>query len=265
MSTTEQVLAKLEPWRAKHTRSAWKPIVEVGESSATSSKFGGTPWTSSDYPWPICKNCQKQMQFFLQLNLAEELPLELQNAYGTGLLQLFYCTRGECEGMGGWEAFEDLISCVRVVQIADNYAPPVELHAQEVEFTPKQVIGWEHFEELPSPEEHEEFGLEYVYDHKAHTVKLKCKSPAFETDFFKDPELAETIGNPEPGDKLGGWPHWIQSAEYPYCPKCQAQMVLVLQVDSEDNIPYMFGDSGCGHIMQCPEHKDVVGFGWACC
>jgi hypothetical protein len=26
----------------------------------------------------------------------------------------------------------------------------------------------------------------------------------------------------------------------------------------------MFGDMGIGHITQCPEHLDVVAFGWAC-
>jgi hypothetical protein len=26
----------------------------------------------------------------------------------------------------------------------------------------------------------------------------------------------------------------------------------------------MFGDSGIGHITQCPEHKEVLAFGWAC-
>jgi hypothetical protein len=38
----------------------------------------------------------------------------------------------------------------------------------------------------------------------------------------------------------------------------------VFQIDSEDNLPYMFGDVGCAHITQCPEHKEVVAFGWAC-
>jgi hypothetical protein len=42
-------------------------------------------------------------------------------------------------------------------------------------------------------------------------------------------------------------------------------MIHVFQVDSEDSIPFMFGDTGCGHITQCPEHQEVVAFGWACC
>ena len=38
----------------------------------------------------------------------------------------------------------------------------------------------------------------------------------------------------------------------------------IFQLDSEDHVPFMFGDVGTGHITQCPEHLEVVAFGWAC-
>jgi hypothetical protein len=41
-------------------------------------------------------------------------------------------------------------------------------------------------------------------------------------------------------------------------------MHLLFQIDSEDNLPYMFGDAGCGHITQCPKHPHRLAFGWAC-
>lgn len=75
---------------------------------------------------------------------------------------------------------------------------------------------------------------------------------------------AEEIATATPVDKLGGWPAWVQGVEYPSCPRCGKRMVLVFQVDSEDNVPFMFGDIGCGHVTQCPKHKEVVAFGWAC-
>ncbi len=261
--STQEVLAKLEPWRSKHTRVAWKPIVEAGDAQTSASKFSGKPYTSSDYEWPLCNNCNQQMQFFLQLDLSA-LPKELDNRFGSGLLQLFYCTRGDCQGMGGWEPFEDLMSCARVVPDVNNYVPPDELHEQEEVYPPLRIVGWEKFEELPATAEHEDLGLEYTYDFKANTVKVKCHSPFFESGFFTDPMLAENIANSESGDKLSGWPFWIQGVEYPTCPKCNQTMTLLFQVDSEDNVPFMFGDSGCGHITQCNEHKDVVAFGWAC-
>jgi hypothetical protein len=56
----------------------------------------------------------------------------------------------------------------------------------------------------------------------------------------------------------------VQRVEYPNWPTCDARMGLVLQIDSEDNVPHMFGDVGCGHITQCPNHPEVLAFGWAC-
>jgi uncharacterized protein YwqG len=78
-------------------------------------------------------------------------------------------------------------------------------------------------------------------------------------------ELAETISAAAAGDKLGGWPHWIQGVEYPSCPRCAARMALVFQLDSNDNLDFMFGDAGVAHVTQCPQHPDVVALAWACC
>jgi hypothetical protein len=38
----------------------------------------------------------------------------------------------------------------------------------------------------------------------------------------------------------------------------------VFQLDSEDHLPFLFGDAGTGHLTQCPQHHEVVAFGWAC-
>jgi hypothetical protein len=57
-------------------------------------------------------------------------------------------------------------------------------------------------------------------------------------------ELAEAISTVAAGDKLGGWQRWSQGVEYPSCPRSAARMVLVFQLDSEDNLHLVFGDSG---------------------
>jgi uncharacterized protein YwqG len=131
-------------------------------------------------------------------------------------------------------------------------------------FPAKRIIDWKTFIDLPKPSEHEELGLKYTYDHKAGTVDLACEELGLRFEDIRDRSLAENIANSELGDKLAGWPAWVQDVEYPLCPRCGRRMVLVFQVDSEDHIPFMFGDVGCGHVTQCPEHKDVVAFGWAC-
>ncbi len=72
--------------------------------------------------------------------------------------------------------------------------------------------------DLPKPAEHEELGLRYTYNFKARTVKLECIELDLVFEEIRDDYLAETIANSELGDKLAGWPAWIQNVEYPSCP-----------------------------------------------
>ncbi|MCU0533873.1 MAG: YwqG family protein [Hydrococcus sp. Prado102] len=39
---------------------------------------------------------------------------------------------------------------------------------------------------------------------------------------------------------------------------------LVFQIESHENVPYMWGDGGVGYILQCPIHKEEVAFLWQC-
>jgi uncharacterized protein YjbI with pentapeptide repeats/uncharacterized protein YwqG len=67
------------------------------------------------------------------------------------------------------------------------------------------------------------------------------------------------------GDKLAGYPNWVQDIEYPNCPICDRVMDrLIFEFDSDDNVPYLWGDVGTGYIVQCPEHKERVTFFWQC-
>jgi uncharacterized protein YwqG len=261
--TTDQIIEKLKPWLARHLRPAWRPVTEDGDGPPTASKFCGTAWTGPDAPWPGCGHCKKPLQLFLQLDLGS-LPEELGGRFGAGLLQLFYCTRDECQGYGGWEPFADDLSRVRVVHpsgLCLNTPAP----RQEGHFPTKRIVGWERFLDLPDPEEHEELGLKYTYDFDAGTLRLECPGLDFDlTNPMKDCP-PESLAISETGDKLAGWPAWVQGVEYPHCPRCGKRIAHVFQVDSEDNIPFMFGDAGRGHITQCLDHKEVVAFGWACC
>lgn len=76
--------------------------------------------------------------------------------------------------------------------------------------------------------------------------------------------FADTPRAPKEKDKLFGFPYWVQGPEYPHCPDCGDEMRLVMQLDSDDHLPYSFGDAGCGHLTQCAEHGDRLAFGWAC-
>jgi uncharacterized protein YwqG len=195
---------------------------------------------------------------FLQLDLAD-LPAELKSRFGKGLLQLFYCVH-EC-GAPMWEPFSQG-KLARIVKAAKRATPP-EVPIDKGYFPAKRITGWTVFDDYPGPQEHGECGLKIDYDFSKNTARVECASLGLV--FENQPtSVPEAISTAKGGDKLGGWPHWIQGVEYPECPTCGARMELVFQLDSKKNLPFMFGDVGCGHVTQCPKHKDVVTFAWAC-
>ena len=110
-------------------------------------------------------------------------------------------------------------------------------------FPARAITGWTAVTDLPGWEELQALGVELSYE---------------EADALADGDV------PHAGEKLGGWPLWVQGVEYPACRRCGRAMAPLFQLDSERGIPWMFGDAGVGHITQCPEHPDELAFGWAC-
>lgn len=239
----ESVIEKIKEYR----RTAWKPQTEDRDGELTGSRFSGKPWLSENETWPKCGNCGKEMQLFVQLKL-DQLPPELGNKYGHGLLQMFYCTSSEplCENdTETWAPFSKGALLRIVDPSGGKAAEKIEIPIKAVPdyFPAKIITGWTQKEDYPGTEE-------------LHVMNAKLSDDDWE-------DLVETE-YPHQGDKLAGWPAWIQGLEYPNCPVCGETMRLVFQVDSEDHLPYMFGDVGTGHITQCKTHLEQVAFGWAC-
>lgn len=210
--------------------------------------------------WPLCPDCERPFQLFLQLNL-DEMPAEIRKRHGSGILQLFGCRgeRGDCPtARESYRPFSKGMF-VRVVdskKMGKGLAPP-----QDRKYFPtKTIVEWERVSDYPSNFELDDYGmtLEYLDDGRACIVVEQ-----FGISIELDEETAESFDPAVAGDKLGGWPHWSQGAEYPACPKCKQPMTPVFQLASEDHLPFMFGDLGVGHITQCAKHKDVLAFGWA--
>ncbi len=239
--TERELLQKLE--RIK--RKTWKPVTQEGDGEVTASKFSGAPCLLKNEKWPVCPNCRKPMQLFLQLNIAE-LPGEFKAAsqMSGGLLQMFYCVSKDppCEiDCKAYYPFSKS-TLLRIINPDAEKSPSLRL-ADTSYFPAKIITGWEEKDDYPGATELEMLGFSISEEEE---------------------DILESLEVPVQGDKLGGWPLWVQNVEYPFCPRCRDRMGLLLKIDSEDNLPYMFGDMGCGHITQCNEHKDVLAFGWAC-
>jgi uncharacterized protein YwqG len=281
----DEVRRQLMPWIKQQQRPTWRPITRDDDGPVTASKFAGTPWLAADETWPACQACGGPMQLFLQLNLDADLPEpELRNRFGGGLLQLFYCTANErrplppadltaaemaahfmsraCPAPGG-QAFGPGHH-IRIVDPRGPNQSNLRYPGDDGPLAPKLVAGWTRQTDLPEPGEHQDLGLHIDYDFAHNTATLTCPSLGLKFENLASETLAEDIADAHVGDKLAGWPSWVQNVEYPNCPRCGARMQFIFQLDSNDNLEFMFGDCGRGHITQCPTHRGVVAFAWAC-
>jgi len=247
VSEEENPLENLKRKLGKFKRKYWKPVTEHGDGHLFSSKFSGLPWLSEDEEWPLCPQCNKPMELFLQLNL-REIPEELKGKFGQGLIQLFYCTNTDPHCEVECEAYFPFAKSV-LVRLVEPRGDGRKSNVPLKDYLPARLItGWEFMGyDFPGYEEGGEF----------------LEEKGIELDEDEEELFSEEL-IPMGGDKIGGWPSWIQGVEYPLCPVCNKRMEMVFQIDSEDNLPYMFGDAGCGHITQCRKHKDKLAFGWAC-
>lgn len=244
-------------WIEANRRTSWRPQVAERDGAPDASRFGGHPWLAPGEPWPTCTGCGKPLTPFVQFDLGS-LPGG-PDRHGQGLLQLFYCIGDNCPAEA-WAPFEGG-KLVRVVTpVPSDSRPPPE---GVVLMPAREIVGWEPREDWPTWVEHEDVGLDVEWLKNPRRVRLTWRERGASVEVGDDSVFEEVLPNAS-GDKLGGWPAWVQGVEYPTCPKCGDRMEFLFQVDSEDHVPWMFGDTGCGHITRCPNHPEVVAFGWAC-
>ncbi len=146
----------------KHKRKTFIPVVNLQNTNYKnyiSSKFGGKPFISNEFPWPLCEcGCQKPMKFFLQLN-SNQLVLGNENFFGDGLLQLFYCTNDD-----KYKPFS-ISHCVRIIKTSDldeACAPISDSQVCAEEFESKIIIDWKEEFDYPSDREWSDLGLDEV-------------------------------------------------------------------------------------------------------
>jgi hypothetical protein len=251
--TPKEIELMLAVWKNSQRRPAWKPTVSDGAGDPSGSRFGGPAYSASGPE--LCGICRAPMPLLIQLDL-ESTP----GGIGRGLLQAFYCADADCEQTGdGWSPFSQMHRVRMVDKSGGALTPTPNDHPA------RAIVGWEPLQDLPSAQDHDELGLELQYDFVQKTVAIRCPSVGLDAPPIGIDDLtAEQIADAETGDKLLGWPHWVQGAEYPSCPECKSRMRYLFQIDSEDHLPIMWGDVGIAHLSQCPNHPHVLTLGWAC-
>lgn len=232
-------VARVRELLASHRRTTYLPLLEDGEGAAASSKFSGAPNLAPGEEWPPCGNCGRPMQLFVQL-AADEVPPPARDRIGAGrLLQLFYCTDHDCEDMCEAYAPHAASTLVRIVPAHPGAPAPA---VPEGMYDARRIVGWREDDDYPDWEERRALGVDVG---EIEPEEL----PGLDTRY---------------GEKLLGWPLWVQAMEYPDCRICGRRMEMLFQMDSQQSLPWMFGDLGTGHVTQCPEHREELAFGWAC-
>ncbi|XXF76267.1 ankyrin repeat domain-containing protein [Myxococcaceae bacterium GXIMD 01537] len=230
--TPEQIVKDLKKKLAPLARDCWKPKLSRPRKSrghARGSRFGGLPFLGVSDAWPSCRKCTFPLSFALQVELSD-LP-EGHPAHGEGLVQLFFCTT--CSHTN---------EVVRIVHGEAGEAAAPDVHR----FTEREVSGWQKASDLPFREPGDA-----TFDKLTTTLEPEEKEALFKLNLQ--------------GDKAGGWPNWVQDNSPPKCPECRRGMgTLMLQIDSERGLDWMWGDNGVAFIFQCAEHPTSLGFTWQC-
>ncbi|MFN8518144.1 MAG: DUF1963 domain-containing protein [Chloroflexota bacterium] len=195
-SYDEALLAAAPAGARGFERTAYLAETELGDLGAGSG-FGGRPYLPGGTEHPRCPGCGEAMPLLVQLDTAS-MPAGI--ASGEGLLQVFYCGATDdlspCPaGLEDWEAFSP-VHVQRLVPALSDGRVSVAGEA----LVPRRVTRWLPVPDLPGWEELTALGV----------------------DAGEPPDDVWEL--PYDGEKLGGWPRWVQGIEYPSCRVCGRTM-----------------------------------------
>jgi len=198
----------------------------AGAPGIAETKFGGAPYAEAGETWPMCGGCKRGLSFVFQWK-AER-----------GLCTFYYCF--ECNPWG--LADEPRAAwCLRrhatsdaAVSLPDRSPKKPRLKERAVALRPGLSLpDWE--------------GID------SFAPKLDVDSEEY------DPVVESLIGRePDFCTQIGGYPMFVQGGEFPACPACRKQMRLLVQIDSEEEVQLMWGDSGCVYLFECATHPEKV-------
>lgn len=222
---------QLEIYR-KLTRQVTIIDGEIGQQPIT--KFGGVPWWPANVSRPVCDR-NHSMTFIAQILLSDlPDPGQAENS----LLSFHYCIVCAYEGRmsHGWTDAKNRGYDVRLFERPERFTVDVAGlstksigRSGSVRLT--DAMDFPNFEDLPS-ELHDlaEFG-------------------EFEDEEEEEDTWYENITE----TKVGGWPSWVQSAQWPVAEN--ERMMFVAQVSSVIGVLAPWGGGGYAYLFVTPPDK----------
>lgn len=247
---------ELEPFREK-IESTVKPFIAIypkknEDLTWWQSHFGGLPYWPKDSEYP--KDAQGYPLFLLaQINF-EEVPY-LEGFPQTGILQ-FYIANDEIYGADfdnptqsyGFRVIyfptiskseADLVTDFSFLSEPEEYYSPLSGHPCSLQFKNKMApvsLSDYQFDNFFGADFFEQFGSK-------------------ELDIFE--EYADKF--PEEGHKLGGYAYFTQMDPRPQMVEGE-QYILLLQIDTDNSVGIMWGDSGVANFFIKQEDLEQLDF-----
>ena len=220
---------KLRTLRFK-SRASWR--ITASASSQTQdaqSKFGGNPLLIRGEKPPHCTRCRSPLPLAVQLNSNDfPTPRKGKQKPFEGIFQFFHCQDEACfsDTLDGKNAF------LRVIPFEADFASENHVHKSSL---PQFLIT--------------QFKYRTDYPQTYQNLPMESLGILIAENLKDDYELSY----PEPGDKLGGYPNWIQSDEHGQCIECGhgRKMKLLLQLSES------YGGSGTLFIFYCVQHPGI--------
>jgi uncharacterized protein YwqG len=243
--TVQQLMSLAEPCLRVSTHGTWSPA---------ESRLGGSPLLTSDIGWPEWRG--RPLSFLAQFRL-EDLRRFTDLFRGDGLLLFFY----DADEQESWGFDPGDRGAWRVIRV-DDLPAATERSAPDRAVT-FPARGAHVAEELTLPDPSEEPFLDIFNPDRRSYAELDPARELFDVAAFRVSELRG-----EPIHQILGWPTVIQNSM-----QLEVQLVshgiyvggpegyedprvevlaegarewrLLLQLDSDDDVGWMWGDAGC--------------------
>ncbi|MGE6630546.1 YwqG family protein [Bacillus sp. NPDC077027] len=269
MNHSAKLQEKLEPYRSLLEKTE-KPIISLsmkqGKTGRYDSKILGDPYFPKEDTYPVDGEGHP-MKLLAQLNFSQ-LP-KLEDYPESGLLQIFISVHDDLYGMNIdqkteqkdfhikfiEEPFlkeEDLMTDFSFVKTPEDFYFPA---------TKEGAITGELASETISADD---FRFEKVVGKNSWDLFESISDHEDDTDVLMD-EFYETHSGF--GHKIGGYPGFTQ--EDPRAYEDKEHTVLLLQIDSDDEVDLMWGDCGIANFFIKPEdlkqkNFENIVYNWDC-
>ena len=217
------------------------------------SKIGGAPDVPTDFVWPYTNNNQP-LYFLCQLNLTEVKPYDSYNLLpDEGLLSFFYDAAGQPWGYDpnngdGFHVFHftqapDRLQRMQQPTALDEHIDSAALHFRNEWTLPSWASPYaENLEDLLTEEQQDAYN-DFLYDWvdeesmEQTTHRINGHPDTIQGDMYLQCQLV--TNGLYCGDSTA-YNHPLRKELEPHVKDWQ----LLLQLDSEDDLGYMWGDSG---------------------